>query len=150
MDMEDDSRFDLLGPATWAPTRREKPSPMVSAASVIRHGKLGLTVGGASHVGGELTVLALVADENAKTVKLKLEPGLTLIGDQKLEQEVKQMRPDAKGRRPSPVTWRVRADQIGRHDITVTTDTGATQSRRVTIRGSSLPNQESARSKDRS
>ena len=47
--------------------------------------------------------------------------------------------PDAKVR-PVPVTWRIRALREGNHALTVTTDSGLTQTHRVTINRKSLFN----------
>jgi hypothetical protein len=91
-------------------------------------------------VNGELTVLALISDRDAKFATLDLPPGLKLL-DGTLKQKITHMRPELnKQPRPSPVTWRVRADREGKHSITVSTDTGALQSRRVTITAKSLFN----------
>ena len=103
--------------------------------------KLGVTVGGAMQVGGELTVVALVADQKAKTATLTLASGLELIDDKTKTQPVPATRPDESGQiRPSPVTWRMRATSAGKHDITVSTDSGLSQGRRVTITLKSLFN----------
>ena len=108
--------------------------------SVSTGGKIGLTVGGATYVNGELTVLALISDRDAKFATLDLPPGLKLL-DGTLKQKITHMRSELnKQPRPSPVTWRVRADREGKHSITVSTDTGALQSRRVTITAKSLFN----------
>ena len=103
--------------------------------------KLGLTVGGASHVGGELTVVALVADQAAKTATIELPKGLELIDKNSKTQQIMPMRTGKGGvLLPSPVTWRVRAVEDGKHEVTVKTDNGLKQSRRVTITKTSLFN----------
>ena len=109
--------------------------------SVSTTGKIGLTVGGATHVNGELTVLALISDRDAKFATLDLPPGLKLLPGEPNQKKITHMRPELnKQPRPSPVTWRVRAEHEGKHSITVSTDTGALQSRRVTITAKSLFN----------
>jgi hypothetical protein len=103
--------------------------------------KLSVSVGGATHVGGELTVVALVSDRDAKTATLELPKGLELIDAKTKTQTIEPMRPDAKGFvRPSPVTWRVRALSDGKHNVEVTTSNGLKQVRRVTITPKSLFN----------
>ena len=99
-----------------------------------RNDKLAITVGGATQVGGELSVVALVADPAAKDATLHLKPGLELIDPTTATQPVPPTRAGPDGQlRPSPVTWRVRATGAGRHDINVTTNNGLSQGRRVTI-----------------
>jgi hypothetical protein len=103
--------------------------------------KLAVTVGGAMQVGGELTVVALVADSAAKKATLNLKEGLELIDPKKKTQDVPATRADETGQvRPSPVTWRVRASDAGRHEVSVNTDNGLSQARRVTITLKSLFN----------
>jgi hypothetical protein len=100
-------------------------------------GKLGLTVGGSTYQGGELTVVAFVTDSAAKWATLELPDGLKLLeGKQALRQPV----PPSRDGRAIPVTWRVRAASAGKHTIAVTTDTGLAKSRRVTITAKSLFN----------
>lgn len=103
--------------------------------------KLSVSVGGATHVNGELTVLALVADQDAKTATLKLPEGLKFVDPSTETQPVERPRPDKTGQiRPNPVTWRVIATREGKHNIEVRTDNGLNQSRRVTITAKSLFN----------
>jgi hypothetical protein len=102
----------------------------------IASNKLAVTVGGALQRGGELTVVALVADANAKKVTLELPKNLELLEPKSLSQPVVPPRDG----RPSPVTWRVRAVAAGTHDVTVSTDTNLKQSRRVRIALHSLFN----------
>jgi hypothetical protein len=99
-------------------------------------GKLALTVGGGMYAGGELTVVALVADPQAKTASLKLPAGLRLLDGQHVEQPVQPMR----GGRATPIAWRVHADSAGKHEIAVTLNTGPTKSRKVSISARSLFN----------
>ncbi len=103
--------------------------------------KLAVTVGGASQIGGELTVVALVADPAAKEATLHLLDGLELIDPNTKTQPVPPTRADQAGKvHPSPVSWRVRATGAGQHDVNVTTDNGLSQDRRVTITLKSLFN----------
>ena len=103
--------------------------------------KLAVTVGGAMQLDGELTVVALVADQTAKAATLELKDGLTLIDPTTRTQKLPAMRPDENDKiRPTPVTWRVRATSAGKHDVLVTTDSGLSQGRRVTITLKSLFN----------
>lgn len=103
----------------------------------VDKGKLAVTIGGSTYVDGELTVVALVTDRDAKWATLELPDGLKLVaGKQALRQPVPPMRDD----RPAPVTWRIRAVSTGKHNIAVTTDSGLAASRRVTITAKSLFN----------
>jgi hypothetical protein len=101
--------------------------------------KLGLTVGGATVVGGELSVVALVADPQPdQTIELQLPPGLELAKDSPMVQRVPPSVEKTKDGKtvPSPVTWHVRATGEGRFSIAVETRAGGeavTQSRQVTI-----------------
>ncbi len=105
--------------------------------NVTVKGKLGLTVGGSTYVDGELTVVALVTDRDAKWATLELPEGMKLMeGKQALRQPVPPVRDD----RPSPVTWKIRSTSPGRHNVAVTTDSGLAASRRVTITAKSLFN----------
>ncbi len=99
-------------------------------------GKLAVTVGGAFRINGELTVVALVSDRDAKTATLDLPAGLRLIDPKTKTQNIIPPRSD----RPSPVTWRVQAIGEGRHSIVVSTDTGLKQTRRLQITDKSLFN----------
>ncbi|MBI2805198.1 MAG: hypothetical protein HYX68_09500 [Planctomycetes bacterium] len=105
-------------------------------------GRLGVSIGGAMYVNGELTVVALIADPDAKTATLRLPEGLKLAdASQSLTQAVRKAVVSAKGQvRPVPVTWKARAVQEGNHQITVSTDTKLTHSRRVSISLRSLFN----------
>lgn len=98
---------------------------------------LGVTVGGQYYVGGELTVVALVADPKVKSVKLELPKGLQLL-DTPAQQPVTMRAGIGEAARPSPVTWRVRAIQSGTFTLDVSTDTGMKQSRRVKIEAKSI------------
>lgn len=99
--------------------------------------KLGMTVGGGFHVGGDLTVVALVSDEKSKSVTLKLPAGMSVLGNTPLTQPVP---PLVRGR-ASPVTWRVQTNNAGaKQEISITTDTGLRQLRLVTISQKSLFN----------
>jgi hypothetical protein len=88
-------------------------------------------------VDGEMTVVALVSDRNAKWATLELPDGMKLLdGKQALRQPVPPSRDD----RPSAVAWKIRSTSVGRHNIAVTTDSGSAASRRVTIIAKSLFN----------
>ena len=99
-------------------------------------GKLALTVGGRMFKGGELTVVALVADPTAKNATLKLPPGLEHIDPKKETQPIETQREG----RPSSVTWQVRATSIGERLLTVTTDSKLMNNRKVKINAQSLFN----------
>jgi hypothetical protein len=143
VDMGDDSCVVIYwDPKDLGPNRKRELAFTygLGNVSVESSGKIGLSVGGATHVKGDLTVLALISDRKAEFATLELPPGLKLL-DGTLKQKITHMRPELnKQLRPSAVTWRVRADREGKHTITVSTDTGARQSRRVTIRAESLFN----------
>src|SRR5207245_11410459 len=112
--MEEDYGVVLYwNPEEIAPKGSREMAFTYGLGSVQEDAKLSITVGGGTFVGGELTVLALVADPNAKTATLKLPPGLSLLKGETLEQPVLPMR----GGRPSPVTWRVHADAGRKHDL---------------------------------
>lgn len=99
-------------------------------------GKLALTVGGNMSLGGELTVVGLVNEPQPnQKLTLVLPPGLSLIGGSAAEQAV-----PAAGdkKRPSPVTWRVRAEQPGNFTIKVESSDGEVLERKITIRSTSL------------
>lgn len=103
----------------------------------VEKGRLAVTVGGASYVGGELTVVALVSDKDSKEVTLKLPPGLALAdSNDKLTKPV----PPVRDNHPNPVMWKVRASDSGRHEFSVSTNNNLKTSRRVTITAKSLFN----------
>jgi len=102
----------------------------------VASSKLAVTVGGAMHRGGELTIVALVSDPDAKKVTLELPKNLELLEPKSLTQPVIPAREG----RPTPVTWRVRAASAGTNDVVVTTDTNLKQARRVRIALNSLFN----------
>ncbi len=106
--------------------------------SVGESANLGLTVGGSPVVRGELTAVALVADRNVQSATLELPPGLTLIDEKTKTQAVAFAKKGDDAGDTTPVTWRLRADQEGTFTITVRTDTGISQQRRITIRRVSL------------
>jgi hypothetical protein len=103
--------------------------------------KLGLTVGGTPVVGGELTVVALVADPlKGQPVRLDLPPGLELVGKSPASQTIDTIEPGKEGRpRPAPVTWRIRPTDAGEFRIRVETGNLA-QERRITVGRSKLFN----------
>jgi hypothetical protein len=89
---------------------------------------VGLTVGGSLFKGADLTVLALVADPQAKSIKIDLAPGLTLKDGETPEKPVPAPEKTAEGIAPSPITWRVHAGNNGEFNISVTTNPGGTPS----------------------
>ncbi len=109
----------------------------LGSVTVGGSGKLALTVGGRMFTGGELTVVALVADPTAKTATLELPPGLEHIDPAKKTQPIEKVLREG---RPSPVTWQVRATRDGEHLLRVTTDSGLTNQRKVKISAKSLFN----------
>lgn len=103
--------------------------------------KLGLTVGGSMYVGGELSVVALIADPNVKSATLTLPKNMELIEPKSLTQNVSPPRQGADGKvRPTNATWRVRATATGSESVSVRLDSGPSQSRRVTVTARSLFN----------
>ncbi len=104
-------------------------------------GKLDVTVGGAFHIGGELTVVALVADPKALAVTLDLPKHLELIDKKTMTQipTLPRLTSDNK-QYPATLTWRVRAISAGANELTVSTDNGLKKSRKVTITAKSLFN----------
>jgi hypothetical protein len=131
----------------WDPVQQPPGSPREMAftyglgnVSVGPSAKLGLTVGGAMLVGRELTVVALVADAQPdQTVELTLPPGLVLSSSTPAVQKVPPSTERNKdGRpRPSPVTWRVRAQGEGSFPVVVETQIGGEtvrQERRVAVK----------------
>jgi hypothetical protein len=144
VDMGDDSSVVIYwDPQDLGPNKKRELAFTygLGNVSVSTTGKIGLTVGGATYVNGELTVLALISDRDAKFATLDLPSGLKLLPGEPNQKKITHMRPELnKQPRPSPVTWRVRAEHEGKHSITVSTDTGALQSRRVTITAKSLFN----------
>jgi hypothetical protein len=141
VDMEGDSSVVIYWDPKDLGPKKTRELAFTYGLGSVTGSTLGLTVGGSMYVGGELTVLALVADRNAEFATLELPAGLKLLDGQSAKQKVAKTRPDANNQtRPSPVTWRVRAERDGKHNISVSTDTGVTQSRRVTITAKSLFN----------
>jgi hypothetical protein len=142
----DDSSVVMYWAEKDLPAKKERTVAFTyglgNVSSAPTNAQLALTVGGATQVRGELTVVALVSDPNAKSITLKLPDGLEpLDGAKSLTQPIPKSRPDEKGKyRPVPVTWRVQAVSQGSHIITATTDTGVSQARRVTITLKSLFN----------
>ena len=100
---------------------------------------LGVTVGGSTFVGGDLTVVALVAEPKAQTIRLDLPPGLSLHADTPAVQDVPPREKTPEGVRAVPVTWRVRADGSGEYNLVVTTDPEAAHSVQQTRRVKILP-----------
>jgi hypothetical protein len=101
----------------------------------VNKGKLGMTVDGARYIHGKMTVVAYVNDPKASNVTLKLPEGLSTTDP--LTQPV----PPGGGKGPVPVTWHVTAGASpGQFEISVATNTGLNQKRRVTITTKSLFN----------
>jgi hypothetical protein len=96
-------------------------------------GHLLLTVGGRLVRHGEFTLTALVHDPQAgEKLTLQLPPGFSILeGD--AEQEVPAVPPGA-SRPDSPVTWRLRAGEDGKYELSVRSSTGAKQKLPLTIR----------------
>jgi hypothetical protein len=98
--------------------------------------QLAATVDGVFRPDGELTVVAYVhqaGPEGAEeTVKLALPEGFKLLeGDE--TQPVPRLPRDAQGGN-RPVTWKVRAGATGKHELTITSSSGATQTVPVEIK----------------
>ncbi len=98
-------------------------------------GQLGLTVGGNTKVGGELTVVALVSTpQKDQTLTLKLPPSFKFVEGEKATQPV----PEGVANRASPVTWRIISSQVGNYDLEVTSSTGISQKKKVNIKTESI------------
>ncbi|MBI1829951.1 MAG: hypothetical protein HYR84_00710 [Planctomycetes bacterium] len=108
----------------------------LGTVAVAENSKIGLTFGGATYVHGDFTVVALISDPAAKSASIELPDGLRLLDAKTKKQEFKA----AAKNRPTPVTWRVRAEKEGRYNVSVSTNTNAEQARRVTISAKSLFN----------
>ncbi len=89
---------------------------------------VGVSVGGSFYKGGELTVVALVADLQAKEIKLELPEGLTFNNESPAVQPVAALEKTGDNVQPSPVTWRVHVENSGEYNLTVTTNPGAAHS----------------------
>ncbi|MCS7045508.1 MAG: hypothetical protein NZO58_04040, partial [Gemmataceae bacterium] len=103
--------------------------------------KVGLTFGGSFVVHGEISVVALVTDvEQNRTATIEPPPGMTLLPGYEATQQV----PPSSGRtpdgrpRPSPVTWRLRAEREGSFVVSVRTSGDNVAARRITIRRVSI------------
>ncbi len=103
-------------------------------------GLIGLSVGGSTAPGGQMTVVALVADPQPKqTITLELPPELSFVDKESAKQEVPTAERSPDGRaRPSPVTWRVRSTVPGTFTLEVKTSTGRQQKSKVHIRPGAL------------
>jgi hypothetical protein len=104
---------------------------------------VGLTVGGSTYKGGVLTIVALIADPEAKDIKIELPAALKLLDGSPEVQPVPTPERNRDGTvQPSPVTWRVRALNSGDFNIVVTTNPSGrpsvTQSRKIKIGVQSL------------
>jgi hypothetical protein len=97
-------------------------------------GKIGLSTGGDFSVGREFTVTALInAPKPGDKATIKLPEGLKLVDEKSQTQDVPPV-PAGAASNDSPVTWKVKAMKAGRSKITVTTSSGATQSKKVKIK----------------
>jgi len=98
--------------------------------------RLAATVDGSFRPNGELTVVAYVnqADQgdDKETVTLTLPSGFKLL-DGAETQPVPRLPPDAKSRN-RPVTWKVQAGNTGKHEFTIQTSAGSTQTLPVEIK----------------
>jgi hypothetical protein len=96
-------------------------------------GHLLLTVGGRLVRNGEFTLTALVHQPQAgEKLTLKLPPGFSII-EGEAEQTVPPV-PAGAARPDSPVTWRLRAGNDGKYELSVQSNKGARQKLPVTIR----------------
>ena len=95
-------------------------------------GKLGVTLGGTFEPGGVFTATAYVTNPvRGQTAALKLPAGLTRVGGN-ATQPVPPLAPNAPSKN-SVVTWKVRVDRLGRFALKVTTSTGLSQTKTITI-----------------
>jgi hypothetical protein len=69
------------------------------------------------------------------TLVVPEKEGFRIRGD--AEQKVPDLPPDAANRN-RPVTWKVKAGDVGQHTFTVRSSSGAAQSQKVTIKSSSI------------
>jgi hypothetical protein len=100
-------------------------------------GRLGLTAAGSFTPGGEVTVTAYVSDPRpGETAKLTLPDGWRLA-DGQAEQPVPPLPPGAASRN-SPVTWKVRCGPVGDATLQVETSGGASQTKKVTVKTSTI------------
>jgi len=102
----------------------------------VQEGVVGLSVGGSFAPGGELTVVALVGDQQPKqTITLELPKEFTFVDKSAATQEVPAGQKMADGRiRPSPVTWRIRSTVAGTFDLQARTSAGGRQRQKVNIK----------------
>lgn len=106
-------------------------------------GQLGITVGGALSVGGELTVVGLVGNPQPhQTLRLEMQPdkGLALLETTPAQQLVPPAQKIGVSIRPSPVSWRLRATEAGQYKLRVISSTGEAQERTITIKKSGIFN----------
>ncbi len=105
--------------------------------SLSRQGsRLAATVDGSFHPGGDLTVVAYVGragvEDTDETVTLELPAGFTLI--EGAETQPVPKRPAGAARANLPVTWKVRAGELGKHTFTVRSSTGLSRTVPVQIK----------------
>jgi hypothetical protein len=93
-----------------------------------RAAKMALTADGSFRPGGVFSITAYVSrPELDQLAKIELPDGLQLV-----EEAAERRVPPIAGQTYSPVTWKVRADRVGTHEITVRSG-DATQTQRVKI-----------------
>jgi hypothetical protein len=97
---------------------------------------LAATVDGAFRPGGELTVVAYVRrtglDDKAETLTLELPEGFSLPEGVEATQPVPRAEGAAGGNRP--VTWKVKAGNVGKHTFTIRSSAGRSQTVPVQIK----------------
>jgi hypothetical protein len=100
------------------------------ATSAEAEGRFQLDLGGSFVPGKMCTISALVADPGAgQSLKLELPPGM-----ERLEgKEIEAVSPLADGQDYSTVLWKARVTKPGEYSIRVTSSTGITQTKIVTI-----------------
>jgi hypothetical protein len=100
-------------------------------------GKLALTVGGALVVNTELTVVGLVTNpQPGETLTLEVPDGLAVSDATPRTQPVPALQSGLN--RPSPVTWKVRANRTGDFNLVLHSSTKTSQERRITIKATPL------------
>jgi hypothetical protein len=97
-----------------------------------KSGRLATSIDGAFRPGGELTVIAYVEPAAADgEVALEVPAGFEAI-EGALKQPVPKSAAGAS--RYVPITWRLRAGEVGTHELVVRSSTGETETIRVEIR----------------
>ena len=97
-----------------------------------------VTADGSFKPGGQFTVTALISNPKPKeTLELKLPAGFRLVNSNAI-QLVPAATEDASSRNSRPVTWKVQAGTIGKHELTVRSSSNVEQKLSVTIQASSI------------